>query len=216
MPLVDVEFELGEEGLPSDVESFIGQAKVRIDQYQDVHPATSRGFVASDFVTVYRAMRVLADGGLGPCRSFCEWGSGFGVVASLAAMLGLEAHGIEIDKSLWENSVALARESGLPVNFVLGSFVPPGGEVIAEELYSAHGGEFFWLETNSDDAYQSLGLDPNDFDVIFAYPWPGEDWVIARLFDQFAAHGALLLTYVQPGVVCLRRKVGKPRYPASR
>jgi hypothetical protein len=121
-------------------------------------------------------------------------------------MLEFDACGIEIDRPLYDNSVSLAEDFGLPANFVLGSFVPPGGEALAEEVYTDNGGEFFWLETNADDAYDVLGLDPDDFDVIFAYPWPGEERVIERLFDHFAAAGALLLTYVQFDLVHVRRK----------
>jgi hypothetical protein len=40
-----------------------------------------------------------------------------------------------------------------------------------------------------------LRRDPDDFDLVFAYPWPGSEDVIYRLFDAFAATEALLLTF---------------------
>ena len=35
-----------------------------------------------------------------------------------------------------------------------------------------------------------LGLDPDDFDIVFAYPWPGEEQIIFDLFASHAATGA--------------------------
>ena len=207
MPLVDVELTLHGLDLPTDVEAFLSEADSRIASFSKINPARARGFVPSDFATVYRALRPIAEGQLGPCHSFCEWGSGFGAVASLAAMLEFDACGIEIDRPLFELSIALAEDSGLPTEFVHGSFVPQGGESIAEEVYISNGGDFFWLDTNADNAYGELGLDPDDFDLIFAYPWPGEEDVIDRLFEHFAANGALLLTYGEIDSVRVRRKV---------
>ncbi len=54
-----------------------------------------------------------------------------------------------------------------------------------------------------------MGLDPDDFDVVFAYPWPGEECLIASLFEKYAAEGALLLMYDQFNSVRLLGKVGK-------
>ena len=42
-----------------------------------------------------------------PTRVFCEWGSGFGTATCLAALLGYEAYGLEIDAEL----VRLSRRS---------------------------------------------------------------------------------------------------------
>ncbi len=61
----------------------------------------------------------------------------------------------------------------------------------------------------ADDAYGELGLGPHDFDVVFAYPWPGEECLIEDLFEKYAAEEALLLTCNQYNSVRLRRKVGK-------
>jgi hypothetical protein len=52
-----------------------------------------------------------------------------------------------------------------------------------------------------------LQLDPDDFDIIFAYPWPGEEQVIFDLFADNAAVGALLLTYLGQEGLRLQRKV---------
>ena len=64
-----------------------------------------------------------------------------------------------------------------------------------------------WLSTSGPDGYEELHLEPDDFDVIFAYPWPGEEQVIFDLFADCAAVGALLLTYHGQEGVRLQRKV---------
>ena len=93
--------------------------------------------------------------------------------------------------------------------FVHGSFVPAGAESFAEEAYADTVGKYSWLVTDSDVAYDELGLDPNDFDVVFAYPWPGEEYLFTRLFEKYVADEALLLMYEQFGSVRLLRKVAE-------
>ena len=56
-------------------------------------------------------------------------------------------------------------------------------------------------------AYDELGMDLSDMDLVFAYPWPGEEGLIEALFDAFAAEGALLLTYHGMNEMKLQRKV---------
>ncbi len=209
MPLVDVEISINDAVLPDDVVAFLREADSRVSQYVRNSPISVTGFVPSDFVTIYRALRAISEANLAPGNSFCEWGSGFGGVASLAAMLGFNVCGIEIERDLVDASRRLADEFGLSVEFVHGSFVPPGAEAYAEEAHADNSAEFFWLVTDADDAYDELGLDPADFDVVFAYPWPGEECLIESLFEIYAAEEALLLMYNQYDSVRLRRKVGK-------
>ncbi len=145
---------------------------------------------------------------LAPGNSFCEWGSGFGVAASLAAMLKFRAHGIEIERGLVDASKQLADDFGLPVEFVQGSFIPSGDGVYADEACAKNNAAFFGLVTDADNAYSKLGIDPDQFDIFFAYPWPNEEHVIENLFAHYAAEGALLVTYNRYHSVRLRRKVG--------
>ncbi len=139
-------------------------------------------------------------------------GGGFGVLASLASMLEFQAYGIEIERELVDASQQLADDFDLPVEFVHGSFIPPGGDVYADEAFSKHDSDTCWLVTDEASAYPELGLDPDDFEVIFAYPWPGEEDVVEELFARYAADGALLLTYSRLDSMRLQRKVrGKSR-----
>ena len=120
--------------------------------------------------------------------------------------LDFDACGIEIECDLVDAAQELADEHELPVEFVCGSFIPVGGEDVAD-----HVGDFAWLRTDAPSAYDELGLDPQDFDVIFAYPWPGEEDTVIELFDRYAAVGALLVTYQGRDDVHVRRKVRRKR-----
>lgn len=158
-------------------------------------------FVACDFVMADRALGAVTGRGLAPGPVFCEWGSGFSVVAGLAALRGLASHAIEIHRDLVDEGERLLRDHNLEVELVQGSLVPEDGDAIVDEMASQD-----WLKTNEHPAYDELGLDVSDFDLIFAYPWPGEEGLIDALFEAFAAEGALLLTYHGMNDVKLQRK----------
>src|SRR5262245_30630520 len=98
MPLADLDLPVSQATVPDDVQSFLREAEGRIVRFQQ----TSRvhGFVPSDFERVYGVLRAVAARDLAPGRRFCEWGSGFGVVAGLAAMLDFDACGIEVEAEL--------------------------------------------------------------------------------------------------------------------
>ncbi len=204
MPLIDVPLNIRERRLPRDVAEFLKEADTRIQDFIAERKVRISGFVPSDFEPVFHALDAMAENELATGNTFCEWGSGFGVVAMLAALLEFECYGIEIEDSLVGASRKLAEDFDLPVDFVTGSLVPTGGEPIVEQLCSR---DNVWLFSNTDDAYDQLGMAPNDFDVIYAFPWPGEEAVIAALFDEYAAVGALLLTFGHIEGVRVRRKV---------
>ena len=190
MPLLDIDISINGSVLPDDVVAFLREADLRVSQFVRNSPVRVTGFVPSDFVTVYHSLRAITEANLASGTSLCEWGSGFGVVASLAAMLEFKVCGIEIERGLVNASRRLADDFRLPVEFVHGSFVPSGAEADVEEAYTASSTEYFWLVTDADDAYDELGLGPHDFDVVFAYPWPGEECLIEGLFEKYAAEEA--------------------------
>jgi hypothetical protein len=160
-------------------------------------------FVPSDFRAAYALLRTLASAELAPGNLFCEWGSGLGVATCLAAMLGFDALGIEIEADLVDAAQELADDFALPVEFVQGSFIPPGGE----SLTTAANG-FSWLTTDEGKVHEELGLDPGDFDVVFAYPWPDEEQAIPALFAEYSKPGAALMTYHELGNLRVRQKAG--------
>ncbi|MCA9123000.1 MAG: class I SAM-dependent methyltransferase [Planctomycetaceae bacterium] len=209
MALVELQLPETRQPLPCDVASFLADVDARIDCFMRSHPTWGSGFVPSNFETVYHALQAISESNLTTGRHLCEWGSGFGVVAMLAEMVGFRSCGIEIDQDLVDEARDLAGEFALEAEFIHGSFIPRGSESCAEEAYADNDAGVVWLVTETDDAYEELGLEPDDFDIVFAYPWPGEEDVIDRLFDRCASDGALLLTYGQCNSVRLQRKRSK-------
>jgi|WetSurMetagenome_2_1015567.scaffolds.fasta_scaffold08265_2 hypothetical protein len=191
MPLVELKLPDILPPVPPEAARFIADAQLRIDAFIESRLATPiPAFVPSDYALVYQVLRHVADVHLAAGPRFCEWGSGAGVIACMAAMVGFEACGIEFEADLVDLSIRLARHHQLKVDFCCGNLVPYGGQEIAEEV-----DEFEWLAVGGPDPYELLGLEIDDFDVVFAFPWPGEEHVITRLFDRFASGGALLMTY---------------------
>lgn len=204
MHLVEQTLPACTDELPREVRAFLREAERRIERFERTCPVP--GFVPSDFEGAYRVLRSLVAAELASGTQFCEWGSGFGVVTCLAALLDFEACGIEIDGELVDAARHLADAFDLPVQFVRGSFIPEGGEVCVGRA------EFSWLTTDGERTEDELGLAADDFDVIYAYPWPDEERVTADLFRRYAAPGAVLVTHHGSGDFRLRRKVrGNPR-----
>ena len=185
--------------LPGDVRAFLREADRRIERFRIERNVPA--FVPSDFATVYGVLRVLAEADAAPGNLFCEWGSGFGVVTCLAAMLDFDACGIEIEPELVEMAEQLAGDFDLPAEFICGSFIPPASESCIE-----NGDGFCWLTTDADPTREEVGFGPDDFDVIFAYPWPDEEELIEVLFHRHARAGAVLLSYHGGEDVRTRRK----------
>ncbi len=200
MALIDLELDVPARVLPTDVSEYLLEANDRIRQFQ--HHNVIPGFVQSDFTRVYETLAVVVETHLAPGPTFCEWGSGFGVAAGLACLLGFHAHGIEIEPELIDHARALAEDFDLHVEFAHGTFVPPGREELTDDV-----DEFAWLVPGGADGHEELDLDPDDVDVVFAYPWPGEEAAVEQLFDACAAHGAVLVTYHGIEDVRVRRKV---------
>ena len=198
LTLRDFDLPADGEPLPRDVRAFIREAGRRVERFQRSSPVP--GFVASDFAGAYRRLRSVAATVPTPGRLFCEWGSGFGVVAGLAALLEFDAYGIEAEGALVEAARGLAADFGLDATFAHGSFIPPGYDVLAD------GDEFAWLTTEAASGHRALGLDPDDFDVTFAYPWPDEEQLAEDLFERYARPGAVLVTYHGADDLRLRQK----------
>ncbi len=203
-----LEIKVPDEGVLAAVELPAAIERLAVEAERRIHTVVEGSqddpifaFVPCDFRMVYRGLVWLTEAGLATGCSFCEWGSGFGVVAMLASSLRWNATGIELEPALVDAAERLAEDFALPVEFVVGSFVPEGSTIRPDM-----GQELAWLDDGAASVYMDLGLDPDDFDLTFAYPWPGEADVIYGLFDEHAARGALLLTYHGTEALRLHRK----------
>jgi hypothetical protein len=201
MPLVEIGVLPDASPMPLKVAAFLEEAERRIEAFQ--RDAEVPGFVASDYVGAYRLLSALVRDHLTSGRLFCEWGSGFGVVAALASIVGFEACGIEIEPILVAQARRLAEDFALPVHFLEGSYLPPGSTKNAPRV------DYSWLDTREYLQSDGAMLDPGDFDVIFAYPWPDELAIAERVFERRGRKGALLATFNPSGAFCIRRRVGK-------
>ncbi|MCB9850201.1 MAG: class I SAM-dependent methyltransferase [Phycisphaerales bacterium] len=203
MPQTDTEWSS-----PSRVANLLREAQSRIHTHQAQQRGHGKGFVASDFTRVHAALVRIEEEQLARGPLFCEWGSGFGVVAMLAALLGFEAYGIEVQPELVEAAEDLVEWLGCDVQFACGSFVPADDDDLVGTA------EHSWWHASDGSAYDDLDIEPAAFDVFFAYPWPGEDGLFDTLFMRHASIGALLLTYHDGTGVLVQRKDSATGVPA--
>lgn len=197
--------------VPDDVDLFLHEAESRIDAYlaRDIKKRAPR-FVPSNSVDLYHALHAIREEGLADGKRFCEWGSGFGITTCLAAMLGFDALGIEIESHLANEAESLAKAFHLPARFECRDIVPNGfeyhedGKGNAVELVESG---LLPSQQLDRDEYFLNDIVTADFDIIFCYPWPGEAALIETLFETTAEEGTLLITYCETGGAEVRRLV---------
>jgi hypothetical protein len=153
-------------------------AKVRKLEF---HP-----FVAAEYTRVERALIALRRPGL----RFLEWGSATGVITIMADLLGYEAFGIEIDADLVDVARGLARRFDSGARFAVGSFLPSG---------------YVWRSSTGDPRTGTIGHGPSgylelhhpleDFDLVFGYPWGGEEPLMQDLMRRYGGAEARLLMF---------------------
>ena len=154
-------------------------------------------FVPADYDAVLDALVAVRAPGL----RFLEWGSATGIITIMADLLGFEACGIELDRDLVGVARDLAGRYGSRARFVAGSFIPAGYR------YRPRGGDGR-IGTIGDgtSGYPELGYPLDDFDLVFAYPWHGEEPMMLDLMKAYGARGARLLLHGgdNPGVRVFR------------
>jgi hypothetical protein len=158
-------------------------------------------FVPSVPERVWAVLEEVTRRQLPPTRVFCEWGSGFGTATCLAALLGYEAYGLEIDAELVQRSRAIARRLRIPVTLLCTSFVPAGYAaaagsdgvaVVTPASVSTHHDT---AEVRGALRYAGMASAIADIGLFFAYPWPEERALMRQLFEAVARVGALLVVY---------------------
>lgn len=186
--------------IPAEVAGFLAEAERRIDAFfASGDNRRIPKYLPSNAAVSYRVLAWLTEADLPLGRVFCELGSGFGVVAGLAAMLGYESYAIEREAKLVDMSCELARDTGVEFTVLQTSYLPEGYEVfrsagepglIIPDCHSDHGrGEYF------PPAFEGMPHTTDEIDVYFAYPWPSERHLMQRLFENLACEGAILLLH---------------------
>ncbi|HKJ03117.1 MAG TPA: hypothetical protein VJ997_11700 [Longimicrobiales bacterium] len=151
----------------------------------------------ADYERVLEALLVLRAPGL----RFLEWGSATGVITIMADLLGYEAYGIELDEELVAVSVGMAERFASRARFASGSFLPAG---------------YSWSPKDGDgrlgtvgegtSGYLQLGHSLDDFDLVYAFPWGGEEAMMHDLMRRYGGSGSgLLLNRVSGDVELFRR-----------
>jgi hypothetical protein len=154
-------------------------------------------FVPADYERVLEALLVLRAPGL----RFLEWGSATGVITIMADLLGYEACGIELDEDLVAVSMDMAQRYESGARFAAGSFLPAG---------------YTWSPGDGDgrlgtvgegtSGYLKLGRPLDDFDLVYAFPWGGEEAMMHDLMRRYGGAAAgLLLNRVSGDVELFRR-----------
>jgi hypothetical protein len=143
-------------------------------------------FVAADHERVLQTLLALRAPGL----RFLEWGSAYGVITIVADLLGYEAYGSELVADLVRTARDLTARYGSRARFAVGSFLPEGyrwkpGSGDARLGTIGHGVP----------AYAALGHSLDDSDLVFAFPWTGEEPMMHDIMRQYGCRDARLLLY---------------------
>lgn len=171
----------GDLPVPHFVDLLIRDAEDRAEGY-DADAGGGR-FVPGDSRYAYQVIQWLQRcGRLPPQASLLEWGSGQGVVSILASFLGLQALGVDLDPELVREAGELAVRYDSSARFVQGSYDPA---IPRMKIFTAQ-----------------------KRDLVYVYPWPGEEQLCLRLFADTASPGAILLMCLGPEDIQVYRKEG--------
>ncbi|MDH5588775.1 MAG: hypothetical protein OEZ37_01880 [Gemmatimonadota bacterium] len=141
-------------------------------------------FVAADYDLILAALMPLQASG----TRFLEWGSATGVITILADLLGFDACGIELDPDLVRASRELASRWDSQARFAAGSFLPTG-----YRFRSPRGDDRLGTIGEGVSGYLELGRSLDDFDVVYGFPWGGEEAMMLDLMARYGRADALLL-----------------------
>lgn len=162
----------------------------------EVRTREFHSFIAADYDVVLTSLLAHRGANL----RFLEWGSATGVITIMADMLGYDASGIELDESLVTTARTLAVRHRSAAKFVAGSFLPSGYR------YNPKGGDGRTATIGEGaSGYLQLGHALDDFDVVFGYPWGGEEPMMLDLMRCYGRRDATLLLHgVNDGVKAYR------------
>jgi hypothetical protein len=178
--------------LRSRLDALIDEGGEIYDRFdREVRERNWHPFIPADYARVLQALIALRAPGL----KFLEWGSATGVVSIMADMLGFDAYGIELDSGLVATARRLAARYDSRARFAVGSFVP------ADYRWKPKTGDArFGTIGYGASAYAELGHGLDDFDLVYAYPWTGEEPMMLDLMRCYGGSSARLLLNGDDGV----------------
>ena len=114
MSLSVIDLQISIQALPPEAAALVEQGRQRAEAfYSQVTDQPPGGFLAGDYELIYSALALLRESDILPGLRFCEWGSGVGVILGLAAQLGYEPSGIELQSELTQESQRWLSKLGL-------------------------------------------------------------------------------------------------------
>jgi hypothetical protein len=179
-------------GLRARIDALHAEGREIFERFErDVRQFEFHPFKPADYAAMVDMLLPYRGQGL----SFLEWGSATGVIAITADLLGIDACGIEIDAQLVDVARALAARHGSGARFAAGSLMPEG---------------YVWRSASGDPrlgtlepgvpGYVELGRELTDFDLVYGYPWTGEDGILLDVMMRCGRPGARLLMNGPDGV----------------
>lgn len=188
--------------IDDDASAMIDAANEAIERFMLRDTSVIENFVTCDFHLVEQSLAWIDEYHLSTGNRFCELGAGFAVAAILAARRGYDAVAIEIEPTLVEQADQLATELESTVTILGGSFVPRSVAAVQRLATEVQN-----VDTTEDDALSDIDRSLADFDLFFAFPWPGEHGFFETIVDTCGCTGAMLLTYRGREGMFLSRKV---------
>ena len=212
MAIEELDLDLSTAQLPDDVSSLLEESERQWDQFfASQSNRRFPRFLPSDVALVFTAIEYVTRHDLALGRVFCEWGSGLGTATCLAALLGYEAYGIEIEAELVELSRKMARALAIPVEILCASYIPEGYEsysgVGGEDLVQSETFSYPGAAIDPEPRYDGMDIEIAAIDLFFVYPWPDEQVLMQKLFDAVAIEGAILIAYYSAREICVYRKL---------
>lgn len=207
---IELPRRLNELPIPPQTRLAITAATQRIEAFQDCwHNHKIEQFVAADYELVYQTLAWIRDTQPLLGNRFLEWGCGFAVVTSLATKLGFDAIGIEAEADLFRPGRDTVEDwfeaTETRPELVTGNFLPADSERMADDPTLPS------LGHNVPCAYETLGLELDDFAIVYSYPWPGENGFHEDVFERHARQGAIHVQFAGPNEMRVWRKVGAGR-----
>ena len=202
-----IDYEAESPEVPEPFASLIQDADDRWEKFcaQKLNKRYPR-YVASEPAQVYAALRHVRDEGFALGERFIEWGSGFGVATSLAAQLGFQATGIELEGGLVEIAESLAEKHQTGAKFITTTYIPEGyisydhlggSDIVPDDSFGNQA---------EPPRYNGMDIGLDEIDVFFVYPWPGEQEMMLKLFRSVASEDAILIAYYGDEEMCIYRK----------